>query len=310
MGSEAAAPGQGNNWTRADTHRCEAPSVPGTSARDRCLPRPRTAPGTPALGGTGGAGLSRGVTRRTTSAAHGPGKGPTGPSDPAGFVLQRCCCSPQRAATAAPPRDRPCSRRLSLCITGFCPPASRCSRHMCPQYLDIHPPPPFPAPNTPSAPSPAVALTTPAASGHGTRRPAGPLPPVSPRGPAPPSPVTASGGGQDTVPVPSRRDPRSPVPRWGPDRQQQGRRRSPGPAGSGIPAGPTRPGDQDGNSAVAPALAPRPPPRDRARHRPGRPRPGSRARVSQRGAPSPPLPSLLAPLSCGRYRGHGGGRCR
>lgn len=43
------------------------------------------------------------------------------------------------AAIAAPPRDRPCSRPPSLCFTGFCPPASRCSQHMCPEHLDIHP---------------------------------------------------------------------------------------------------------------------------------------------------------------------------
>lgn len=38
MGSVAAAPGQGNNWTHADTHMCRHPPSRGTSGR--ALPGP------------------------------------------------------------------------------------------------------------------------------------------------------------------------------------------------------------------------------------------------------------------------------
>lgn len=165
MGSEAAVPGQGNNRTHADTHMCEALTVPRDLGPSTAQPRPGISCLPSPLHGLperlpweepGGAGLSRGRSRRRTSAAPGPGKGPTGPSDSARFDLRRCCCSPQRAAIAPPPRDRPCSKLPSLCITGFCPPASRCSQHTCPEHLDIHPfTSPFPAQNTPSAPSPA-----------------------------------------------------------------------------------------------------------------------------------------------------------
>lgn len=164
MGSEAAALGQGNNWIHTDTHMCEALTVPrdlGSSSAQprpaiRCLPSPlHGLPERLPWGEPGRAWLSRGRTRRRTSTAPGPGKGPTGHSEPAGFDLQRCCCSPQRTAIAAPPRDRPRSKPLSLCITGFCSPASRCPQHVSPPHLEMHPSiSPLPAQHMPSAPSP------------------------------------------------------------------------------------------------------------------------------------------------------------
>lgn len=140
---------QGRGTTgHMQTHMCQAPTVPRDLGPSTAQPRPGIRSLPSPLHGLPkrlpweepcGAGLSRGRSRRRTSAAPGPGKGPTGPSDPAGFDLRCCCCSPQRAAIAAPPRDKPCSRPPSLCFTGFCPPASRRSQHMCPEHLDIHP---------------------------------------------------------------------------------------------------------------------------------------------------------------------------